>query len=92
MHSIGGTLRKITIPRTENTHLPQPSSGPVSCTGNREKREACRSEGGKGIDLFEFNEAGEIQTFWAYEDPAIVLAQLRSEAAPRLLAADGNKP
>ena len=30
-----------------------------------------------GIDVFEFNEAGTIQTLWAYWDPATVLAKLR---------------
>lgn len=32
----------------------------------------------KGIDVFEFNEAGQIQTLWAYWDPAAVLEKLRS--------------
>ena len=32
----------------------------------------------KGIDVFEFNEAGQIQTLWAYWNPAAVLEKLRS--------------
>jgi steroid delta-isomerase len=31
-----------------------------------------------GIDVFEFNEDGRIQTLWAYWDPTAVLAKLRS--------------
>ena len=32
----------------------------------------------QGIDVFEFNDAGQIQILWAYWDPATVLAKLRS--------------
>lgn len=31
----------------------------------------------KGIDVFEFNETGQIQTLWAYWNPAAVLKKLR---------------
>jgi steroid delta-isomerase len=32
----------------------------------------------EGIDVFEFNDAGQIQSLWAYWDPAMVLAKLRT--------------
>lgn len=89
MHSIGGTLQEVTI-HPQETHISH-NRAAIQFHGRGIGKNGKPVEV-KGIDLFEFNEAGEIQTFWAYEDPAIVLAQLRSEAAPRLLAADGNKP
>jgi steroid delta-isomerase len=32
---------------------------------------------GEGIDIFEFNDHGTIQTMWGYWDPAAMMAQLQ---------------
>ncbi len=37
-----------------------------------------RSAIGEGIDIFEFNERGTIQTMWGYWDPAAMMAQLQA--------------
>ena len=36
-----------------------------------------KTASGEGIDIFEFNDRGTIQTMWGYWDPAAMMAQLQ---------------
>ncbi|NOS79684.1 MAG: SnoaL-like domain-containing protein [Nitrospira sp.] len=73
-HSIAGALQEVTI-RAQETHISH-NRAAVLFHGRGIGKNGKPVEV-KGIDVFEFNEASEIQTFWAYWDPATVLAKLR---------------
>lgn len=74
-HTIAGALQEVNI-QAEETHVAYNRAAVVF-------RGQGIGKNGKlvdvtGIDVFEFNDAGQIQTLWAYWDPATVLAKLRS--------------
>jgi steroid delta-isomerase len=73
-HSIAGALQEVTI-HAQETYISH-NRAAVLFHGQGIGKNGKPVEV-KGIDVFEFNEAGEIQTFWAYWDPATVLAKLR---------------
>ena len=73
-HAIAGALREVTI-HAQEMHIAHNRAAVVfhgQGIGKNGKPVEIH-----GIDVFEFNEAGNIQTLWAYWDPAAVLAKLR---------------
>ncbi|HSN04563.1 MAG TPA: nuclear transport factor 2 family protein [Nitrospira sp.] len=74
-HAIAGALQEVTI-YAQETHGAH-NRAAVLFHGQDIGRNGKPVEV-KGIDVFGFNEAGQIQTFWAYWDPAAVLAKLRA--------------
>lgn len=73
-HTIAGALQEVTI-QAQETHVAHDRAA-VLFHGQGIGKNGMPVLV-KGIDVFEFNEAGEIQTLWAYWDPATVLAELR---------------
>ncbi|ULA62388.1 MAG: Ketosteroid isomerase [Nitrospira sp.] len=74
-HSIAGALREVTI-HAQETHIAH-NRAAVVFHGQGIGRNG-KPVDIHGIDVFEFNEDGRIQTLWAYWDPATVLAKLRA--------------
>lgn len=74
-HSIAGTLQEATI-RAQETHVAH-NRAAVVFRGQGIGRNGKPVEV-QGIDVFEFNDDGQIQTLWAYWDPATVLVKLRN--------------
>lgn len=73
-HTIASALQELTI-HAQETHVAH-NRAAVVFRGQGIGRNGKPVEI-HGIDVFEFNQAGEIQTFWSYWDPATVLAKLR---------------
>ncbi|MDQ1291200.1 MAG: steroid Delta-isomerase [Nitrospirota bacterium] len=74
-HTIASALREVSI-RAEETHVAH-NRAAVLFRGQGIGKNG-KPVNVEGIDVFEFNDAGQIQTLWAYWDPATVLAKLRS--------------
>ena len=74
-HSIASALQEVSI-RAEEIHVAHNRAAVLfrgQGTGRNGKPVTV-----EGIDVFEFNDAGQIQNLWAYWDPNAVLAKLRA--------------
>jgi len=74
-HTIASALREVSI-RAEETHVAHNRAAVLFRGQGIGKND--KPVNVEGIDVFEFNEAGQIQSLWAYWDPATVLAKLRT--------------
>lgn len=74
-HTIASALQEVSI-RAEETHVAH-NRAAVLFRGQGIGKNG-KPVNVEGIDVFEFNDAGQIQTLWAYWDPATVLAKLRT--------------
>jgi len=74
-HTIASALREVSI-RAEETHVAHNRAAVLFRGQGIGKND--KPVNVEGIDVFEFNDAGQIQSLWAYWDPATVLAKLRT--------------
>lgn len=73
-HTIAGALQEVSI-RAEETHVAH-NRAAVLFRGQGVGKNG-KPVNVEGIDVFEFNDAGQILILWAYWDPATVLSKLR---------------